>query len=693
MEFSITREIPGRVRVKLAGPVPEADVDALCRAVGACSDVVRSTAYPRIGALAVAYRGGEDARGRVLGHLAGIDAEAVEQARAGCGLALASRSQSLLLDLARLAGEHFLRRWFLPKPLAAVVTAWRYRHFLRAGLRSLAGARLDVPVLDAAAIGMSFAKRDPRTAGQTMLLLNVGETLEEYTRSRSEGALIEALLDLPETAQLLDGDEERQVPASELAPGDLIAVRTGMPVCVDGEVVRGTAMVNQAALTGEPLSVERVAGDNVFAGTAVEDGEIVVRVTADAGETKLRSIVSLVEQSEAFKSETQSRMERLADRIVPWNFLLAGVVALATRSLAKTSAALMVDYSCALKLTGSIAVLSAMRQSAQAGFTVKGSKHFEAMARADTVVFDKTGTLTEATPKVACVLALDGWNRREVLRLAACLEEHFPHPVARAVVRAAAEKNLKHRERHADVEYIVAHGIASSLDGKRVVIGSEHFVVEDEWVPISPEQAERVACEAEGLSPLYLAVDGELVGVIGIEDPPKEGVAQAVSELRALGFERVVMLTGDNERTAARIAAEAGVTEFEANLLPEGKHAFVERLKAEGRTVAMVGDGVNDAPALSLADVGIAMGQGTAVAREVADITLTGGDLSALVALRRLSSELTERLNSSFKEVVAINSALLAAGIGGLVTPQASSLLHNASTVALSLRNAGPYRT
>ena len=550
-----------------------------------------------------------------------------------------------------------------------------------------------MPVLDAAAIGMSFAKRDPRTAGQTMLLLNVGETLEEYTRSRSEGALIEALLDLPETAQLLDGDEERQVPASELAPGDLIAVRTGMPVCVDGEVVRGTAMVNQAALTGEPLSVERVAGDNVFAGTAVEDGEIVVRVTADAGETKLRSIVSLVEQSEAFKSETQSRMERLADRIVPWNFLLAGVVALATRSLAKTSAALMVDYSCALKLTGSIAVLSAMRQSAQAGFTVKGSKHFEAMARADTIVFDKTGTLTEATPKVACVLALDGWNRREVLRLAACLEEHFPHPVARAVVRAAAEKNLKHRERHADVEYIVAHGIASSLDGKRVVIGSEHFVVEDEGVPISAEQAERVARESEGLSPLYLAVDGELVGVIGIEDPPKEGVAQAVSELRALGFERVVMLTGDNERTAARIAAEAGVTEFEANLLPEGKHAFVERLKAEGRTVAMVGDGVNDAPALSLADVGIAMGQGTAVAREVADITLTGGDLSALVALRRLSSELTERLNSSFKEVVAINSALLAAGIGGLVTPQASSLLHNASTVALSLRNAGPYRT
>ena len=451
-------------------------------------------------------------------------------------------------------------------------------------------------------------------------------------------------------------------------------------------------MVNQAALTGEPLAVERGVGDNVFSGTAVEDGEIIVRVTADAGETKLRSIVALVEQAESFKSETQSRMEQLADRIVPWNFLLAGAVALTTRSLVKTSAALMVDYSCALKLTGSIAVLAAMSQSAQAGFTVKGSKHFEAMAAADTIVFDKTGTLTEATPNVACVLALDGWNRREVLRLAACLEEHFPHPVARAVVRAAAEKNLRHRERHADVEYLVAHGIASSLDGKRVVIGSEHFVVEDEGVSLTEEQKRRVADETEGLSPLYLAVDGELIGVIGIEDPLKAGVREAIADLRMLGFKRVVMLTGDGERTAARIADAAGVTEYRANLLPEDKYAFVERLKAEGSKVVMVGDGVNDAPALSLADVGIAMGQGTAVAKEVADITLTGGHLSALVTLRTLSAGLTARLNASFKEVIAINSALLAAGIGGLITPQTSSLLHNASTVALSVRNGGTYR-
>ncbi len=679
------------MRVTLAGHVPPADLDALYRVLGQCPDIVKSTIYPRIGSIALTYNAAPGARARVLDHLAGVDAAAIAKAKQGCGLELAPRAHSLLMDLAELVGSYLMRRWFLPKPVAAVWAVWSYRKFLFEGLKSLACGRLDVPVLDAAAIGISFLKRDPRTAGMTMLLLNVGETLEEYTRSRSEGALINALLDLPETAQLVEGDTEVQVAANTLKPGQLIAVRTGMPVCVDGVVVRGTAMVNQAALTGEPLAVERTAGDDVFAGTAVEDGEIIVEVKANEGETKLRSIVNLVEQTETYKSETQSRMEHLADRIVPWNFLLAGIVALTTRSLVKTSAALMVDYSCALKLTGSIAVLSAMSQSAQAGFTVKGSQHLESMAQADTIVFDKTGTLTEATPEVARVMTLDGWDADEVLRFAACLEEHFPHPVARAVVRAAAQKNLEHRERHAEVEYIVAHGIASSLDGKRVVIGSEHFVVEDEQVHITEEQKKLIAEETEGLSPLYLAVDGKLMGVIGVQDPLKAGVPEAIAELRKLGLARVIMLTGDNERTAARIAEQAGVTEFHANLLPEDKYAFVEQLKAEGARVVMVGDGVNDAPALALADVGIAMGQGTAVAKEVADITLTGGTLHAIVALRRMSEGLMERLNGSFKQVMVINSSLLAAGIGGIITPQMSSLLHNASTVALSMRNSKRY--
>ena len=701
MEFRIQSELPGRLRVKLAGPVPEGDMDPLQRVLLSCAPVTRAVVYPRIGSVAVSYIADEAGqnRGRVLRHMAALDADAVEGARVGGGADLAPRAHSLLMELAVLVGSYLARRWFLPRPLAAVVALWRYRRFLAPALSSLSRHRLDVPVLDAAAIGSSFLKRDFATAGETMFLLDAGEALEDYTRSRSEGALIGALLDIPDMAQLIVTDdaagegrpEERQVPADELRCGDLIAVRTGMPVPVDGVVVKGLAMVNQAALTGEPLAVERGVGDDVFAGTAVEDGEIMVKVRSRAKETKLRSIVAMVEQSESLRSGAQSRMERLADRIVPWNFLLAGVVALATRSLVKTSAALMVDYSCALKLTGSIAELSALSQSARLGFTVKGARHFEAMAAADTIVFDKTGTLTEATPQLACVVALAGWAEEEVLRLSACLEEHFPHPVARAVVRAAAERGLEHRERHAAVDYIVAHGIASSLDGKRVVIGSEHFVVEDEGVGVPASCRQRIEQATDGLSPLFLAVDGELVGVLGIRDPLKPDVARAIADLRSLGFRRVVMLTGDNERTAARIAAEAGVTEFHANMLPEHKHAFVQRLKDDGCKVVMVGDGVNDAPALSLADVGVAMGQGTAVAKEVADVTLSGGDLRNLVTLRKLSSGMMSRLRGSFAQVMAVNSALLAAGVAGVVQPQTSSLLHNATTVALALRNSGRY--
>ncbi len=692
MDYTVVSEVPGRLRVTLRGPVPDADVDALERVVRTCPVVEELTVYPRIGSLAVRYGGGERGRARVLDCLAGVDAQAVEAARGDAAIALAPRTHGLLMDLAWLVGSHYMRRWFLPAPVRAVVTAWRYRRYLAAGLRSLLGGRLDVPVLDAAAIGVSFVKRDPKTAGETMFLLDVGEALEEYTRARSENDLISSLLAVPETAQLLRDGQEVAVSSSELVPGDLIAVRTGMAVCVDGTVERGVAMVNQAALTGEPLAVERVAGDDVFAGTVVEDGEIVVRVRAAAGETKLRSIVSLVEQSESLKAGVQTRREALANRIVPWNFLLAGIVAFATRSLVKTSAALMVDYSCALKLTGSIAVLSAMSQSVKEGFVVKGSKHFEAVANADTIVFDKTGTLTNATPAVTKIVAFDGWNRTQILRFAACLEEHFPHPVARAVVRAAAERNLKHRERHAEVEYVVAHGIVSSLEGKRCVIGSAHFVIEDEGVVVSPDDQEVIEREFADLSPLYLAVDGRLVGVVGIADPLKPGVREAVAELRALGFEHVVMLTGDSAKAAAPIAEQAGITEYRANMLPEEKHAYIERLRAEGRHVMMVGDGVNDSPALSLADVGVAMGSGTAIAREVADITLAEGDLMSLVRLRRLSQELMRRMDRQFGQVMGFNSILLALGIGGVITPQFSSLLHNGSTVAFSLKSARPYR-
>lgn len=696
MDYAIEHEVPGRIRVKLAGRVPESDIDALSRVLLGSAAIDHATVYPRTGSVAIRFA--PEARADALAALSAVDRSAVEDARYGSSIALAPRANNLLLDVASLLGGYFARRWFLPAPLRFAWNLFSYRRFLWAGLKSLLNGRLDVPVLDASAIGISFIKGDFATAGSTMLLLELGELLEEYTRTTSQNQLIYSLLDVPDYAQLIPcgdpeirGAEEERVPADSLKAGDLIVVRTGMPVPVDGTVEWGTAMVNQSSLTGEPLAIERTVGDGVFAGTAIEDGEVYVRVKAAANDTKVRSIVSLVEQSEALKAEALSRREHMADAIVPWNFALAAGVWLTTRDLVRTSAALMVDYSCALKLTGAISVLTAMSQSASEGFTVKGSKHFEAFADADTIVFDKTGTLTAATPSVCEVLAYDGWTRKQVLRFSACLEEHFPHPVARAVVNAAADEGLKHRERHAEVEYLVAHGIASSLDGKRCVIGSEHFVVEDEKVKIPAAVKKEIAQKMDGLSKLYLAVDGELRGVIGIEDPLKPGVKESLEQLHKLGFKHIVMLTGDNENAATRIAAQAGIDEFRADLLPEDKHTVVEQMRAAGRKVVMVGDGVNDSPALSAANVGVAMGSGTAIAKEVADITLTDGDLTSLVTLRRLSMGLNERMDRSFREVIGLNSALLALGITGVITPQLSSFVHNGSTIFLSARNTKAY--
>ena len=689
MRFSIISEIPGRTRLQLAGPVPESDLDALLKLGGEIDGVRKVRVYGRIGQMTLEYD--EPRRASVLDALGALDAQAIADAKSGYVMQLEPRKRKLVMDLATLVGAHYARRWFLPTPLRAVFVVAGYMTFLRAALHELAQPRLTVPVLDASAIGISFVKRDVDTAGQTMFLLNVGELLEDYTRAMSENELINSLLDVPDKAQKVVGDTEVSVAATELEPGDLVAVRTGMSICIDGVVEQGSAMVNQATLTGEPLAVERSVGDDVFAGTVVEDGSILVRVRANTAQTKLRSIVSLVQTADSLRSEGQSHMEDLANKIVPWNFLLAGLVALTTRSLIKTSAALMVDYSCALKLTGSVAVMTAMSDAAKMGVMVKGAKYFESFAKADTIVFDKTGTLTEAQPRLACVLTTDGWSEDEVLRLSACLEEHFPHPVARAVVNAARERGLEHRERHAAVEYIVAHGIASSIEGRRAIIGSEHFVFEDEGAQLDSDIKERIESQMQGLSPLYLAVDGTVVGVLGIEDPLKPGVREAIADLHALGVKHVVMLTGDSERTAERIAREAGVDEFKAELLPEDKYAYVERIKSEGRHVAMVGDGVNDSPALGLADVGLAMGGGSDIAKEVADIILTDTDLAAIVRLRRMSQGLIDRLTSSYSKVMLTNSALLALGIAGAITPQTSSLLHNGSTIAYSLGNAKAY--
>ncbi len=691
MDYTIEKEIPGRIRVKLAGPVPQDYLGALEAVLDACADICQFRIYPRIGSIAITYEPNEVTRLQALKYLCDIDRTTIESAREKRVLSTTALSHNLLLDIAWLAGTYLVRRALLPHPLSFAWNLLSFVPFARAALHSLGRGQLDVPVLDATAIATSFVQRDPKTAGETMFLLQLGETMEAYTEAQSESALIDALLDVAETANRVEGNTEVQIAVADLQPGDLIAVRTGMPIVVDGVIETGLAMVNQSSLTGEPLAIERTIGDDVFAGTSVEDGEILVRCKSGLGESRLRSIVSLVKNADLYQSERQKRRDDLANRIVPWNFLLAGIVALATRSLTRTAAALMVDYSCGLRLTASIAVLTAMGQSARAGFTVKGSKNFDAMCDADTIVFDKTGTLTEAEPRVTKIVGSRGWPQREVLRMAACLEEHFPHPVARAVVNEASKRNLEHRSLHGDVEYLVAHGIVSTVEGKRAVIGSEHFVVEDENVTITARQSAQIAKELDGLSPLYLAVDGKLVGAIGIEDPVKEGVAQAVQELRDLGFRHVIMLTGDNRHAAERVAEAAGVCEFRANQLPEDKYAFVEELKASGKNVVMVGDGVNDAPALALADVGIAMGQGTAIAKEVADITLSDGDLSSIVNLVKLSRELSHRMDRTFAQVMTLNSAFMAGGIAGIITPQTSSLLHNSTTIALSLEASRPY--
>jgi len=693
MKYSIVHSVPGRIRVSLHGKIPEDHAVALEEIISSEPFVTRCVAYPKTGTLAIRFCATDkyslnDSRDAVLGTLSTLQREQIAAWKPTDSLALAPRPRHLFSQLARMTVWHFARRILLPQPIKTVLRLWHAIPFWRAALASLRARRLDVPVLDGAAIAMGFLQGKGSSAGSSMYLLHVGEAMEDYTQRRSESSLARSLMDIPSNARKLEGDVEIEVPIDDLNPGDVIIARLGDSIPVDGKVIDGYAEVNQSSLTGEPLAIPRAAGDSVYAGTAIEEGEIRILVTDDPNTSKVRSIMCMMEQAEALKSASQRRTERMADKLVPWNFLLAGIVALTTRNLTKTAAALMVDYSCALRLSGAIAVMAAQRESAKRGFIVKGSRFFEAIADADVIVFDKTGTLTAAEPSVCCVESYCDESTDEVLRFAACLEEHFPHPVARAVVNKALEEGLAHREKHAEVEYIVAHGIASSINGKRAVIGSEHFIVEDEGVVIPQKLLQKIHRKAAGSSPLLLAIDGQLVGVIYVEDPLKPDVAHVMSELKSLGFKRTVMLTGDNERTASKIAKLAGIDEYRADLLPEDKHAIIQQLQAEGYKVAMIGDGVNDGPALAAAHVSIAMSGGSAVAREAADIALVSDDLNALVDLRKLSRILVTRMKNGYRFTIAFNSLLLVLGIGGIIAPQVSSAAHNGSTIALSAFNA-----
>ena len=576
---------------------------------------------------------------------------------------------------------------FLPSPLRIARILWHMIPFVRRGLHCLLRRRIKVELLDALSISISACRRDFGTAGMVMFLLEVGELLEEWTRKKSVADLARCMSLNVDRVWLRTAQGEVLVPVSQIQPGDAVVVRAGGIVPVDGLVLEGEVTVNQASLTGESIPVPKRPGGAVYAGTVVEEGECVLEVKQASGQSRYDQIVHMIEQSEQMKSEAESKAANLADKLVPYTFAGSLISFALTRNVARALSVLMVDFSCALKLAMPLAVLSAMREAGRAHITVKGGKFLEAVAAADTIVFDKTGTLTHACPRVAQVVSFGGKEEAEMLRLAACLEEHFPHSMANAVVEEAKRRGLRHEEYHSKVEYLVAHGIASTVDEERVLIGSAHFVFEDEGCVIPEGEQERFDALPPEYSHLYLAVGGQLAAVICISDPLREEAKEVLSTLRALGVTNTVMLTGDSYRTAAAIAAQVGVDDFRAGVLPADKAEYVARLRREGHTVLMVGDGINDSPALSEADAGIAISDGAAIAREIADITIAADSLWELVELRRIAMALMARIHSNYRFVIGFNSALIALGVAGVLPPATSATLHNLSTLGVSLRS------
>lgn len=585
---------------------------------------------------------------------------------------------------------HFGRKWFLPAPIRNAYTAVVSVKYIWKGIRTLAKGKIEVPVLDATAIGVSMLRGDYGTAGSVMFLLGVGELLEEWTHKKSVGDLARSMsLNVGKVWLKKDG-QEILVPSEKIVSGDEVVVHMGNLVPFDGEVSDGEGMVNQASLTGESVPVRRTLGSVVYAGTVLEEGELTILVKQTGGSSRYEKITAMIEESEKLKSGLESKAEHLADRLVPYSLGGTALTYLLTQNATKALSILMVDFSCALKLAMPISVLSAIREANQHKITVKGGKFLEAVADADTIVFDKTGTLTKAQPTVAEVVSFsETKSPDELLRIAACLEEHFPHSMAKAVVDAAREKHLDHEEMHSKVEYIVAHGISTTIEGKKAVIGSYHFVFEDENSVIPKGMEEKFSRLPAEYSHLYLAIEGVLAAVICIEDPLRPEAAEIVRQLKKAGLKKIVMMTGDSERTAKAIAKKVGVDEYYAEVLPEDKANFVEKEKAEGRKVIMIGDGINDSPALSAADVGIAISEGAEIAREIADITVAADDLAEILVLRMLSNRLMKRIHRNYRFIVTFNAGLILLGVGGILQPTTSALLHNTSTLYIGLKSMG----
>ena len=646
----------------------------------------------RNGSILIYYEGGIESKNKIFSILDEITMDDLFEAEPTQSQVSREISGDFYLKLSKMVFNRAIFKIFLPIPIRNALTIYHSLNYIWHGLDSLTSFNIDVALLDGAAVTGALLHKQYKPASSMMFLLSISDALEDYTLQKAKSTLKDSLALNIDTVWVVGEDgEEKQCPAVEIDKGDKIKVHMGDVIPVDGKVIEGEAMVNEASMTGEPLAVHKRPGKTVHAGTVIEEGNIIVEVYSMNKETRLNKIIDLIENSEELKAETQSKAEKLADSIVPYSFLATALTYLITRNPTKALSVLMVDFSCAIKLTTPLSIISAMREASDNRMMVKGGRFLENYANADTIVFDKTGTLTNATPKVVEVVPMSRrYKRDDILRMAACIEEHFAHSIATAIVKQAEEEGLLHEEDHSEVKYIVAHGIATEYDGKRAVIGSKHFVIDDEKVKVTKTQEKKIAKKAAEHSVVYLAIDGKLEGLICIDDPVREEAKYVIEELKQLGIENVIMLTGDSESGAKAGAKALGITQYRSQVLPEDKSRIVEELKAEGKTVIMVGDGINDSPALAAADVSVSMKHSSDIAREVADISLLSDDLYDLVTLRKLSTGMLDKINSNYHHIVAVNGSLLVLGVLGVIPPSTSSMIHNFSTMlfgAMSTRS------
>ncbi len=685
MKFVIKHEIKGRIRIHiLQSRMTFEQADTLEYYLSNNKLVISVKVRERLQDATISYIGSREDIIKLLTSFKYNNVEVPDVYLQNSGRELNREYWDKLVNKVFLYGANKI---FLPNPIRECITLTKSVKYLWNGVRTLASRKIEVPVLDATAIGVSIARNNMNTAGSIMFLLGIGEILEEWTHKKSVDDLARSMSLNVGKVWLCQGEQDILVSTSDVKAGDLVRVHMGNIIPFDGTVVSGEAMVNQASLTGESIPVQKNAEGIVYAGTVLEEGELVIRVDQTNGSSRYEKIVTMIEESEKLKTSMESKASHLADKLVPYTLLGTGLTYALTRNATKALSVLMVDFSCALKLAMPISVLSAIREASLHNITVKGGKYLEAMAEADTIVFDKTGTLTKANPTVVDVVSFNGQDSDELLRIAACLEEHFPHSMAKAVVDAAAEKNLEHEEVHSEVEYIVAHGISSMIDGQKVVIGSHHFVFEDEKCTVDPEKMGTFNSLPPEYSHLYMAINNRLAAVICIEDPLREEAAAVIRSLKMAGIGKVVMMTGDSDRTAKAIAKKAGIDEYYSEVLPEDKANFVEKEKAKGRKVIMIGDGINDSPALSAADIGISISDGAEIAREIADVTIGADNLYEIVTLKALSNSLVKRIDKNYRFIVSFNAGLIVLGVAGIIPPTMSALLHNGSTLAIGMKS------